>query len=60
MSRKKLRLDRSGELVSRDPAHCSFVSLEKVGLLSNLVRFLSDGGNAIGLERAASETGVSV
>jgi hypothetical protein len=45
------------ESLSRDPAHCSFTSLEKFGLLSILVSFSADGDDAIELERAASETG---
>ena len=54
MSRKKLRLDRKGEIVSRDPAHCSFTSLEKFGLLSMLVSSAADGYPAIELERASA------
>ncbi len=45
------------ESLSRDPAHCSFTSLERFGLLSILVSFSADGDDAIELERAASKTG---
>ena len=40
------------EIISRDPAHCSFTSLERFGLLSILVSFSADGDDAIELERA--------
>ena len=43
------------EIFSRDPAHCSFVSREKFGLLSILVSFSADGYDAVGFERATSE-----
>ena len=59
MSRKKFSLDRRREFLSRDPAHCSFTSLEKFGLLSILVSFSVDGDDAIEFERAASELAAS-
>jgi len=43
------------EILSRDPAHCSFTSLEKFGMLSILVRFSADGDDAIEFGRATSE-----
>jgi hypothetical protein len=43
------------EILSRHPAHCSFTSLEKFGLLSILVSFSADGDDAIEFERATSE-----
>jgi len=53
---KKKAPPRPGEIsFSRDPAHCSFTSLEKFGLLSILVSFSADGDDAIEFERAASE-----
>jgi hypothetical protein len=55
MSRKKLRLDRSVEVLSRDPAHCSFTALEKFGLLSMLMSVSADGDDAVEFKRAASE-----
>jgi hypothetical protein len=42
------------EILSRDPAHCRFTSLEKFGLLSMVVSFSAEGDDAIGFERAAS------
>ena len=42
-------------MVSRDPAHCSFTSLEKFGFLFILVSFSADGDDAIEFERATSE-----
>ena len=54
MSRKN-SASTGGEIVSRDPAHCSFTSLEKFGLLSILVSFSADGDDAIEFKRAASE-----
>jgi hypothetical protein len=44
------------EIVSRDPAHCSFTSLERFGLLSILVSF-SALVTMLSSLRAASETG---
>jgi hypothetical protein len=55
MSRKKLRLDRSVEVLSRDPAHGSFASREKFGLLSMLMSVSADGDDAVEFKRAASE-----
>jgi hypothetical protein len=52
--KKNLRLDRV-EILSRDPAHCSFTALEKFGLLSMLMRFSADGDDAVEFKRAASE-----
>ena len=57
MSRKKFCLDRKSEIVSRDPAHFRFTSLEKFGLLSMLVSSCADGDHVIELERAASVAG---
>ena len=54
MSRKKLCPDRKSEIVSRDPAHCRFTSLEKFGWLSMLVSSSAAGDHAIELEKAAS------
>jgi hypothetical protein len=42
------------EIVSRDPAHCSFTSLARFGLLSMVVSFSAEGDDAIEFERAAS------
>ena len=42
------------EILSRDPAHCNFTSLEKFGLLSVLMSFSADGDDMIEFERAAS------
>ncbi len=47
------------EILSRDPAHCRFASLEKLGLLSILVNCSADGGHAIEFEKATSEPVVS-
>ena len=55
MSRKKAPPRPEAENLSRDPAHCSFTSVEKFGLLSIRVSFSADGDDAIELERAASE-----
>jgi len=55
MSRKNSALDRSVEVLSRDPAHCSFTSLEKFGLLSMLMSVPADGDDAVEFKRAASE-----
>jgi hypothetical protein len=55
MSRKKYCLDRRPRFLSRDPARCSFLPLEKFGLLSILVSFSADGDDAIEFERGASE-----
>jgi hypothetical protein len=35
------------EILSRHPAHCSFTSLEKFGLLSILVSFSADSDAAV-------------
>jgi hypothetical protein len=43
------------EILSRDPAHCSFTALEKFGLLSMLMSFSADGDDAVEFKRAASE-----
>jgi len=43
------------EILSRDPAHCSFTSLERFGLLSILVSFSADGDELSSFERAASD-----
>jgi len=40
MSRKKFCLDRRRDFFSRDPAHWSFASLEKLGRLPMLICFL--------------------
>ena len=53
--KKKVPPRPEARFLSRDPAHCSFSSLEKFGLLSILVRFSADGDDAIEFERAASE-----
>jgi hypothetical protein len=45
------------ESVSRDPARCSFTSLERFGLLSILVSFSALMTMTIELERGASKTG---
>jgi hypothetical protein len=55
MSREEFCLDRRPRFLSRDPAHWSFTSLEKFGLMSILVSFSAAGGDAIEFERAASE-----
>jgi hypothetical protein len=54
MSRKNSASTRV-EIVSRDPAHCSFTSLERFGLLSMLMSFSADGDDAVEFKRAASE-----
>jgi hypothetical protein len=45
------------EILSRDPAHCRFTSLERFGLLSILVSFSALMPMLSSLESAASETG---
>jgi hypothetical protein len=52
--KKKLPPRPDAEIFSRDPAHCSFTSLEKFGLLSILVSFSADGDLPSSL-RATSE-----
>ena len=51
--KKKLRF-AGVETFSRDPAHCSFTSLEKFGWLSALVSFSATGDDMIEFVRAAS------
>jgi hypothetical protein len=53
--KKKVLPRPDPRFLSRDPAHCSFASLEKFGLLSILVSFSADGDAAVESERAASE-----
>jgi len=55
VKKKSSGLDRRPRFVSRDPAHCGFIPLEKFGLLSIVVSFSADGGAAVESERAASE-----
>src|SRR5579859_2694651 len=55
--KKKAPPRPEARFLSRDPAHCSFILLEKIGLLSILVSFSVDGDAAVESERAASETG---
>ena len=55
MDVKKKSASTGVESRSRDPAHCSFTSLDWFGLLSILVSFSADGDDAIEFERAASE-----
>jgi len=43
------------EILSRDPAHGSFASREKFGLLSMLMSVSADGDDAVEFKRAASE-----
>jgi hypothetical protein len=52
--KKKLRLDRS-EIISRGPAHGSFTSRERFGLLSILVSFSALLRVPSCLKKAASE-----
>ena len=42
------------EILSRDPAHCNFTSLEKFGFFSMLMSFSAEGDDAVEFERAAS------
>ena len=53
--KKKAPPRPEAEILSRDPAHCSFVSLGKFGLLAIRVSFSADGDDAVEFERAASE-----
>jgi len=55
--KKKASPRPEARFLSRDPAHCSFIPLEKFGLLSILVSFSVDGDAAVESGRAASETG---
>ena len=52
--KKKVLPRPEARFFSRDPAHCSFASLEKFGLLSILVSFSADGDDAVEFKRAAS------
>jgi len=53
--KKKSSASTGVEIVSRDPAHCSFTALEKFGLFSTLMSFSAEGDDAVEFKRAASE-----
>jgi len=53
--KKKVLPRPEARFLSRDPAHWSFTSLEKFGLLSILVSFSADGDAVVEFKRAASE-----
>ncbi|MGA8859088.1 MAG: hypothetical protein WB506_03685, partial [Candidatus Sulfotelmatobacter sp.] len=61
MSRKKLRLDRRIEVLSRDPAHSVSLPLKMFGLLllSILVSFLGCWWQRSSVQDAASRTNVN-
>jgi len=58
--KKKLPPRPEREILSRDPAHCSFTSLERFGLLSILVSFTADDHDAVEFERRGKRDSVSV
>jgi hypothetical protein len=45
--KKKVLPRPEARFLSRDPAHCSFIPLEKFGLLSILVGFSADSDAAV-------------
>jgi hypothetical protein len=47
VKKKVLPRPEGEKILSRDPAHCSVIPLEKFGLLSILVSFSADGDAAV-------------
>jgi hypothetical protein len=56
---EKSSTSTGGEILSRDPAHCSFTSLEKFGLFAMLVSSSAEGDGCARVRESGKRAGAS-